>query len=180
MKNNTAIVLLLLSIGLFYTFINPQYQEVKELNALANEYQNVLDSISAITELRDGLLSSYGTIPKAEIDRINKTLPDDVNNVRLALDLDSMASRYGISIKNINTSDSASTNSGLIILPGNEKPYDKAAVTFSFVSNYDNFIRLLIDIEKSLRIMDVHKVSFHVGNSNLYEYQLSVDTYWLK
>src|SRR3990167_4614487 len=88
MKHNTAIVLLLLSLGLFYTFTNSQYREVKELSALANEYQSVLKNISQIVELRDSLLATYATIPVVEIDRMNKVLPDNIDTVRLALDLD--------------------------------------------------------------------------------------------
>ncbi len=180
MKNNTAIILLLLSLGLFYTFTNLQYQEVKGLRTLASEYQNVLHSVSAIIELRDNLLLDYGTIPKVEIDRINKALPDGIDNVRLALDLDSMASRYGISIKNVQAATGVNKEASLIVLPEYAKPYDKAEISFSFVSNYENFTRLLADIEKSLRIMNVKLISFQVGESNLYEYRISVETYWLK
>ena len=180
MKNNSPVILILLSIGLFYTFTSHQYQEVKRLNALASEYQGVLRSISDIVELRDNLLLDYSTISKDEIDRLNKVLPDSIDNVRLALDLDTMASRYGISIKNVQASTKGNTGSSTIVLPENEKSYEKATVSFSFVSNYENFIRFLTDIEKSLRIMDVTLVSFQVGESDFYEYQISVDTYWLK
>ena len=59
MKNTTAIILLLLSVGLFYTFTSAEYQEVKDLQVLVNEYKSVLDEASAIVELRDTLMATY-------------------------------------------------------------------------------------------------------------------------
>lgn len=178
--NNTSVVLLLLSIGLFYTFTNAQYQDVKNLSTLMGEYKDALQKVSDIVELRDVLLADYGTIPKTEIDRTNKILPDNVDTVRLALDLDGMASRYGISIKNIQATTETNQDAGLIVLPEYADPYDKAIVSFSFVANYENFMLLLADVERNLRIMDVKKILFQANDSGLYEYQVSVETYWLK
>ena len=91
--------------------INPLYEEVKELQTLANEYRGVLKNVSNIIDLRDRLLVAYQSLPQTEINRINKVLPDNINTVRLALDLDSMASRFGVSIKNIQvTTARASSN----------------------------------------------------------------------
>lgn len=179
-KSTTAVILLLLSIGLFYAFTNGQYREVRELRAVAAEYQNVLQNASAIVALRDRLLVSYEALPKAEVDRIDKVLPDDIGTVRLALDLDDMASRYGISIKNIKATTEASEDAGLVVLPAYASIYGKATVSFSFISSYENFKRLLADLEKNLRIMDIKSVSFQAGEANLSDYQISVETYWLK
>jgi hypothetical protein len=180
MKNNTAIILILLSIGLFFTFTTTQYQEVKRAHLLASEYRSVLGSVSAIIGLRDNLLSDYETLPRAEVTRINKVLPDNIDTVRLALDLDSIASRYGISIKNVQTDTEVNADANLIVLPEFSSPYDKVTVSFSFISNYANFIRLLADLERNLRIMDIKSISFRASDSNLYDYQISVETYWLK
>ncbi|MDZ4205881.1 MAG: type 4a pilus biogenesis protein PilO [Patescibacteria group bacterium] len=180
MKNSTAIILLLLSIGLFYTFTNGQYQDVKKLRALSSEYRKVLQDVSDITEIRDRLLVTYETFPRAEIDRINKVLPDNINIVQLALDLDGMASRHGISIESIQAEVDADNNVGLIVLPENAEVYEKATVSLSFVSNYENFTRLLAEIEKSLRIMDIKLISFQTSESGFYQYKISVKTYWLK
>ena len=180
MKSNTAIVLLLLSVGLFYTFTNAQYQDVKKLHTLANEYQNVLENVSAIIEFRERLLVTYEAFPRSEIERVNKVLPDNIDTVRLALDLDSMASRYGIAIQSIQTTVGASTDQSLIVLPENATVYDRATVSFGFISNYQNFTRLLADIEKNLRIMDIKSIAFQVGESGLYDYKVAVETYWLK
>lgn len=182
MKSNYAIILLLLSIGLFYTFTRAQYQEVKRLYALASEYDNALESVAATIELRDRLMLEYEQIPKAEVDRLNKVLPDNIDNVRLALDLDSIAARHGVAVKNFQMDLSSMDNQDLsaVALPEYAKPYDKATLSFSFISNYDNFKRLLADIERSLRVMDIKSAAFQVGESDLYSFQLSVDTYWLK
>lgn len=180
MKINTAIILLLLSVGLFYTFTNGQYQEVKTLYALSGEYKNVLQNVAAIVELRDRLRVTYAALPPEEIERINKVLPDNIDTVRLALDLDSMASRYGISIDNIKVEVGTADSSDLVVLPEQIKVYEKAVVSLEFVSNYANFMRLLADIEKSLRIMDIKSVSFKANETGLYEYKVAVETYWLK
>lgn len=180
MRNNTAIVLLLLSVGLFYTFTNVQYRDVKGLNTLAGEYQNVLQNASAIVELRDRLLVTYGDLPRTEIERINKMIPDNIDTVRLAFDLDSMAARYGISIKSVQVAVGTNEDADNVILQESDGVYEKATVSIGFVSNYDNFMRLLADIERNLRIMDIKQVSFQTTETGLYDYLVSVETYWLK
>jgi len=179
MKNNTAIVLLFLSVGISYTFTNDQYQDVKELQALSNKYSETLLNARAIVELRDQLLLTYESLPQADIDRINKALPDKMDTVRLALDLDGIASRYGVTIKSIQTTV-VSNDLNSVILPENAGVYDKATVSFNFVSNYENFTQLVTDLEKNLRIMDLKTVSFQAAESGLYEHQVLVETYWLK
>ena len=46
MKNNTTIILLLLAVGIFYLFARPQYQDVKDLNAVASQYRSVLANVA--------------------------------------------------------------------------------------------------------------------------------------
>jgi len=91
-----------------------------------------------------------------------------------------MASRHGISIRSVKVTTGAAENAGLIVLPEDGRVFERATVSFDFVSNYGNFTRLLADIEKSLRIMNIKSISFQTGESGLYNYQVSVETYWLK
>lgn len=180
MTRPTSLVLLLLSIGLFYTFTSPQYQKMKAQKAVAGEYNNVIDNVEKIAETRDKLLLSYESIPKAQIDRIAKVLPNNIDTVRLAVDLDSIASRYGISIKNVQVENNVNDGVNLLVLPEYGVPYEKVTISFTFISNYDSFMKFLGDLERSLRIMDVKSTSFRATESGLYEYRLAVTTYWLK
>lgn len=179
MKSN-SLILILIALGLFYTFTRPQYAEVKSLAATSDEYRDVLENIERITEIRDKLLVNYEAIPKSEIDRLSKVLPDNIDSVRLALDLDTIASRYGVSLKNVKVKTGEGDSASLPVLSRYGLPYDKATVSFSFVSNHQNFMRMLADLEKSLRIMDIKSVSFESEDSGLYEHEMTVETYWLR
>jgi hypothetical protein len=180
MKNPTNLILIVLSLGLFYTFTSPQYQDMKALQTSANEYRDVIANVSHIAETRDALLVNYEQMPRAELGRLSKILPDNVDTVRLALDLDTIAARYGISIKDVRIETKTDPNAALAVLPDHALPYEKVPVTFTFISNYPNFMKMLGDLEKSLRIMDVKSASFKVSETGLYEHKLTVDTYWLK
>ncbi len=180
MKNTTAILLLLLSFALFYTTTLSYYDKAKVLRASSQDYQGVLDNILRIAETRDQLLVDYRGIPKAEIERLGKVLPDHVDTVKMAQELDTISSHYGISLKNIRIDKAASQDASLPILPEFEKPYNKVTLSFSFIANYADFRKFLEDLEKSLRIMDIRSLIFQAGESAISEYQISIDTYWLK
>ena len=180
MKNSTATILILVAVGLFFTFTNPQYAVVQNLRAEADEYQKVLDGAAAISETTEEIQGKYADIPKAEIGRLNKVLPDSVDTVRLALDLDGIAARYGISIRRVEVDKQLEDNAGAINIGDSGSTYEKVNISFSFFSNYSNFTKLLADLERSLRITNVKLVSFQPNDTGLYEHKISVETYWLK
>lgn len=179
MKNSTAFILLLLSVGLFYTFISPHYATVQALGSQADQYKSILANVSELSAKRDDLNVKYQNVPQDEVARLEKILPDNVDTVDLAMNLDSIASRYGISIKNVQT-EATGGQSGAIVQSDGGQPYNAVTVSFTFVSTYANFRKFLNDIEKSLRIIDIHTLTFQAGESGLYEFHIAVDTYWLK
>ena len=179
MKNITPIILIILSLGIYYTFTSVELDEVKTLQALSGEYINLLDNASQIVDKRDSLLVSYRNIPQAELDAMAIVLPDNIDAVRSALDLDGIAGKHGVSITSLRA-EATPSNARLIHRQDDSSPYDVATFTFTFVSNYNNFIDFLTDLEHSLRIMDVKSINFQVGESGIYEHRVTVDTYWLK
>jgi Tfp pilus assembly protein PilO len=180
MKTTTPFIFILVAIGLFYTVAMPHYEKVKALQAEADQYANVLDNVDELAEKRDALLLEYNKIPKVEVVRIEKALPDNIDSVRLALDFDSIAAKYGIAIKSIKTGDNRPAVDGAMDLYAASTLYQSAPVTISFVATYDNFRKFMKDIESSLRVIDIKTVTFLASETNLYEYTVSLDTYWLK
>jgi Tfp pilus assembly protein PilO len=173
-------ILVLSSIGLFFVFINPTYGELKVLKENEAQYDEALTKSREIQTLRDELLGKRNSYSTADLDRLAKLLPDNVDNVRLILDLDGIASAYGIRIKNmqIQRDQTASSQQGAV--GPSQRPYDSVVLTFSFASTYENLVRFLQDLESSLRIVDVTRLSFTEPSGDLAEYTISIRTYWLR
>ena len=96
------------------------------------------------------------------------------------MDFDNISAKYGISIKSIKVLNAKNSTASSVAEAVSTKPYNATTVSFSFVTNYDNFRRFMKDIEQSLRIIDVKSVSFTAGDNGLNEYNVSIQTYWLK
>ena len=52
-------------------------------------------------ETRDTLNNKYNTFSKTDLDKLNKILPDNVDNIKLILDIQRIAQTYGMDIQNI-------------------------------------------------------------------------------
>lgn len=179
MKNSTAIILILIAVGLFYTFINPQYQKTKVLRVEAGHYENVLKNASELSRTSQELMIDMSDISPLELERLSKILPNGIDTVKLARDLDTIASRYGVAITNVEV-DTKSANQAGIIHQATGAPYEKVTMSFGFISDYNGFRNFLRDMERSLRLIDVRAVNFRSTQTGLYEFRVSFDTYWIK
>ncbi|MEK7150498.1 MAG: type 4a pilus biogenesis protein PilO, partial [Patescibacteria group bacterium] len=108
-----------------------------------------------------------------------KLLPDHIDNVRLIIDIDSIASRYGLGIKNIKVNNESDASSGGKLGPNNS-PFGTFAMKFNIVASYDSFRSFINDLQESLRIVDISNVSFEATESGYYDYEVTIKTYWIK
>ncbi len=111
---------------------------------------------------------------------LSKLLPDNIDNIRLVIDIDEMAKSYGMRIRNFKTDAGADAkNAGTI--GKSAAPYGTLTMSFSTTAPYNIFLGFLPRLERSLRVLDVTAISFSSGDSNqLYDYSVTLKTYWLK
>lgn len=178
MKFFLPIFFVITAVGLFFGYIDSTYDDVKVRMVEEQKFDDALDKSKELQTIRDNLLSRYNSFSTSDLNKLEKLLPDNVDNVRLTLDIDSMASVYGMRIRNVAVSQSSVAAEGSI--GPSATPYETVTLSFSVVSSYENLLRFLKDLEKSLRIVDVAKLSLVASAGSLYEYQVSVETYWLK
>lgn len=180
-KLTFPIIFILLSAGLFFGFIDPTYNDIQKILEEEKKFDQALDKSKELQRVRDKLLSKYNTFSTNDLTRLTKLLPDNVDNVRLVLDIDHIASAYGMRIRDVVVRKAQSRQAGVI--GPSEKPYESVMLSFSLTSSYENLIQFIKDIEKSLRIVDVTEISLipsRIGDDNLYEYNIGIKTYWLK
>ena len=166
------------------SFTAPHYEVVKELRERSQDYQKVFDDADSLLRKRDGLIVKLNTIKSNDKVRIAKLIPDSIDNVRLVIDInDGITSRYGVGIKNIRFENAQEDKTGKRDVPNitENKDYNSVTLNFSIVASYGTFLKILRDLESSLRIVDVTSISFRsTDTSDVYQYDVGIKTHWLK
>ncbi len=199
MKNLTPVILILVSIGMFFILFDPRYNEVKELQQEIQENNETLDLAKQLREKRDILRDKYNQISNDEKLELQKLLPDTVDNVRLIIDINNIAKKYGILIQDIavaSDDDEIDDRTGKIqsldsefegiIDDVNIEYADTSKIgvisfSFSATAQYTVFLEFLKDLEEALRIVDIRSLEIERDSENIfYTYRVNLDTYWLK
>lgn len=199
MKNLTPIILILLSIGIFFFLIDPKYKEVQRLQAEVVENNKTLDIAKKLSSSREVLRSKFNKISQEEKSELEKLLPDTVDNVRLIIDINNIAEQFGIVIRDISINSTEEKGNQVStprtqgssfegVIEENSIQYvDKSKIgvisfSFSVSAKYEVFLEFLKQLEESLRIVDIRniEISRNADEGVFYDYKVTLDTYWLK
>lgn len=176
------ILLIIISVAVFFWWINPQYAVVQNLNAQLADSNEALRQIEELESVRQSLVAKENSFDKENLAKLQKLLPDNVDNIRLFLDMQGIASRYGTSIQDIAVADQdqKTSNTTQAIGPTN-KPYGQMVLSFSINVPYEKLGLFLKDVESSLRVVEIKSLSFvvDVNNPSVYKVSLSLNAFWL-
>jgi Tfp pilus assembly protein PilO len=190
-KNTTAVILIVLAVGIYFTFTRSKMLEIKSIRDVNKEYQQAIDNAKTLVDKRDKVRDQYNEISETDRDYLNKLVPDNVDNVRLIIDVkDDIAAKNGLTLKNIKStspeSQTTPTGPGGRPVPvdtsagGGGEKYGVVTLSFGVTTTYETFINFLKDLEASLRIMDVSKLSITSNAQGAYDFNVEIKTYWLK
>lgn len=210
------IVLIAAAIGIYFYLTEPLINDplmvdggtqftMGGIKALREEKKQLETAIDYIAKLKGKALEIEklaSAISPEDIERLDQFLPDSVDDLQLLVDVDNIAKRSGMTIKDVklSTDDPKKTravnNSAVVVTQGATVAppvITKVHLTFTAIGSYAQLRGFLTDVSKSLRIMDVEKLSVNVGgkigsnassttalNNGIYQYQVDLATYWLK
>lgn len=176
------LILVIAAIGLFVAYTNPKYQGsdgIKSLKMQVASYDEALNKSQELKSLRDQLLSRYNTFSAEDKDKLIKVLPDNVDNIRLVIDINNIASRHALAIKDLAIGDAGKSQSTATGNLGATNTIGSVDLGFSVSADYQTFLAFLADLEHSLRLLDVERISLKTTETGVYDLSLSVRTYWL-
>lgn len=176
MNNIIALFLIAFSIFLSVWYTKPMMDDVSMLrteNASLNASLGEIKDLSNVMAEKENTYNSFTDDEKA---KVNKLLPDSIDNVKLIIDIDDIAQKYRMKIRNI---DLKAENAGA---EGEEavQSYGTAMLRFSVTAPYDRFKLFMADLEDSLRLVDVSSLSFDASDKDQNEFNVELKTYWLK
>jgi Tfp pilus assembly protein PilO len=183
----TSIILIIISIGTFFIYIDPTYQganlpndklSVKDLLAKDAKYQKALADTNMIRENRQKLQDKKAQFDLVDLERLEKLLPNNIDNIKLVIDMNQIAQSHGLVLKNIKLDTAAKLETGKI--GQDNSKYGTVGLSFTVTSSYDNFQNFLGDLEKSLRLVDITDLSVTSNDTGVYDFSVGLKTYWLK
>jgi hypothetical protein len=194
---NTIFKLIIIGacVGAFFMFVVPKYEAIKETRATINGYDASLATADRLKTSREELIAKYNNISKADLDGIKTLLPDSVDNIRLIIQLDGLATKNGLStLRNVDyKSEQKPVATGTVArtttvggpVDINRRPYGELEVSFVTTGQYANFLAFISDLEQNLRLVDIRSVDFGTAGTNensagAMSYKVTLKTYWLK
>lgn len=205
MRFITPIILIGISIAMFFVVTDPMYTELSSLRAQASSYDEALGNSKSLENERDKLVTKENAIDPNNLIKIQKLLPENIDNIRLILEIEKIATPYGMTLKNVKydtnetKTDKKTPSSGAVTganatgtTVNTNKDYGIWNLSFSTTGTYNNFINFTKDLESNLRIVDISSIALssggdvkasgaQVGNSSeVYTYDFQIKTYWLK
>ncbi len=181
-----SIILIIISIAAFFMWINPHYANTKTLGTQLSQSNDALAKIQQLETVRSALVDKENSINPEDLAKLQKLLPDNFDNIRLLIDMQGVASRYGITIQDITignnqqTPNSATAGAAQAIGPSG-KSYGQMSLSFSVKTSYENLLSFLQDLQNSLRIVEIKSLAFNAEDAtpNSYTVKMAINAFWL-
>src|SRR3989338_1129090 len=171
----TPIILILMASGLLFVGSDPTFKKLQAIQVDASRYANVLDQAKQLERIRDNLLNEYNTIDEASREKLKKLLPDEVDTVRLVMDINDIARQHSLIVRGLNL---ATDNKAKKNTPAGE--LQEIGFGFGVEASYDEFISFMKALERSLRIIDVVSINITAGKDDRYNFAVNAKIYWMK
>lgn len=158
--------------------VNPLYSEVSQLRAEQKKYDEAIEISKELEQLRAELSNKLASFSQADLDRLEKFIPRRLDTVRIILDLDALADRYGIALLDIAVADSTANQTQA---RAGANAQNTVSVSFGFRTTYAQGRQFIQEIEKSLRIFDSTNVNVRpsLQDQGIHEFRMTLKTYWI-
>lgn len=174
-----AVIFILIAVGLFFGLTTGVLDKVNAARAERASLQDVRTRFNDIRKAKNELIDAYNSVSEDNIARINKVAPSSVNEGDLLVAFEKMSKSNGLLLKSIEIKPAVKQDVGVLVVK--EDPYDTVSIMATLDGSYESLKAFLGDLDKSLRIIDITSLSFHVGdNSSTYEYLLEARAYLKK
>jgi Tfp pilus assembly protein PilO len=179
----TPAILIVVVIALYFMWIAPTYENVEKLQAKQATLLDALDKSKQVQTLIAQLKSNFEAIPSDQVDRLRKMVPDDIDNIRLLIEVNNIAQRGGLIIDGLNIPPKPTVAPGEVGT-GGAGGHGTFSFSFSVHGTYEQLIAFYTQLASNLRLSDITQFSFGPDTAvnakrDSYSSTLTLNTYWL-
>jgi Tfp pilus assembly protein PilO len=177
------IAIFIAAIFVFVTHIQPMFAEIRSLQDEEVLLNEALENSKKLEASWNELTSQYQGYSEEDIERLSTFLPDNIDNVKLIIEIEDLASLHNLQLESANSLNTAEASEG--------EKFGVINLEIELSGKYEDFVLFLEHVEKSLRLIDIQSIDFEAATieedatpeemgSPEYNYQVSLNTYWLK
>lgn len=158
---------------------------VKALNQKSKNLNEALANARQLQEKVNQITADYNNFSELDQQKLDALVPDSVDNIQLIIDVNNIATRNGLTIKGAKMKTEAErssrvTTAGGVVSKTSTNALQTETMSFSVMAPYETFQKFIIDLSKSMRVVDIASVSFDSNEKNIYQYNVDIKTYWMK
>jgi Tfp pilus assembly protein PilO len=189
MKFLLPLILIIAAVAGFYFYVNPEYAKVKALQQERDEYIAAVEQAEEAAEKLNDLVAEWNGYTEQEMERLKRLLPDNVDSIRMLIDIQSVARESNLRLENVQIRGAAGASQGQAQAQANvgaQTPMNNRVVPYSFAftvnTTYEIFQNFLADLEKSLQLVTVDTLVLGPTDekTGTRPYQVSFSTFSLK
>lgn len=181
MKNSTSTLLLIIALGIGFFYVYPSYGDIKKLSAEKDTFDKALVEAKELKDLQNTLLTKYQSLNEKDLENLKKVVPEFFDGEILVSIINSVASSHGMQLSQVSVLQDTQRQDPNLMQPS---LYKKKEVSFVLKGDYKSFILSLQDMERSILIMDLKKISIKKDqkalSSNILEFEVVFNTYSIK
>lgn len=177
MKTVLPIILILVSVGLFTSYLQPTWEDVLLLREQDEEFNQALADVKEVENIVATIVGDYRDIPLEDLDDLDTFLPTSVDSGRLLLDVDNLADKHDVTAIAIGVVDNSEME--MPVPEGEEAPlYRQTTLQFEVSADYENFLGFLFELEQSLQLMDITNLKISASDvGGLETYTIDITVY---
>lgn len=179
-----SLIVLLLSLGFTFFYVVPEYHSNQERRASVDVLAKALLSTDEIEALINKTKNNLVSIGSTELPRFEVFLPETIDPIRFANNIQTVAGKNGIALKDIrvtsadNADQQDTANNTSANAKSTENKYATTKASFTFTASYGAFQLFLNDLERSLGLIKVSYLEFTATPTE--QYSMEIETYSLK
>ena len=178
MRSIISMLLFLGGIALIFWVAKPLWEEISILRIERGGVYNTFSELRSLQETRDNLLSTYNSISKSDLEKLNQVMPQGTDTGGILVSLEKIAQDRSVRLRRAEFK--IDQDNGTKAIQASNSMFNTIDLSFVVSAGYESFKSFLNALEKNSRVIDVTNISFSVGKTNLYEFIVQADAYYGK
>lgn len=179
----TSLGVIAASVIVIVVLVIPRFHDVQDLRLQETDLKEALANSERLQQSWDELLDRYNAISPNDLGELDVLMPNNVDNVKLLIEIDTLAQLLGLRIDSVEV-QAVTDNNTENIEGAPINPAGAVDMNFTLAGGYTNFTTFINRIESSLRLMDIQLLDISTSENETgqldYEYDLTLRTYWLR